>query len=78
VQLLLCIQALSPKPLRRVFLDTNFLIDIVDGLRGEVGVDKVKLAHETGRLFECMSTFHPGRSPVNRREVGVTARSVLG
>ena len=45
-----CIQPLSPKPILGVFMDTNLLIDIVDGLRGEVWVDKVKLAHETGRL----------------------------
>jgi hypothetical protein len=44
-------------------MDTNLLIDIVDGLRGEVWVDKVKLAHETGRLCEWMSTFYPGKLP---------------
>lgn len=44
-------------------MDANFLIDIVDGLRGEVWVDKVKVAHETGRLAEWMSTFHPSRLP---------------
>jgi hypothetical protein len=43
-------------------MDTNLLIDIVDGLRA-VGVDKVKLAHETGRLYEWMSTFQPRKLP---------------
>jgi hypothetical protein len=58
-----------PKPLLGVFMYTNLLIDIGDGLGGG-GVDKVKLAHETGRLCEWI--------PINSGEVGITARSMLG
>lgn len=42
-------------------MDTNFLVDLVHEVQGQVWVDKVNETHRTGRLCQWASTFHPSK-----------------
>ena len=44
-------------------MDTNALVDIIHEVQGELWVDKVDDAHQTGRLCPWVSTFHPEKLP---------------
>ncbi|PWY87426.1 phosphotransferase enzyme family protein [Aspergillus heteromorphus CBS 117.55] len=40
-------------------MDTNALVDLVHEAQGRLWVDKVNETHQTGRLCQWVSTFHP-------------------
>ncbi|KAJ5573819.1 uncharacterized protein N7459_008246 [Penicillium hispanicum] len=42
-------------------METNFLIDLVHEMQGQLWVDKVNETHRTGRLCQWVSTFHPNQ-----------------
>jgi hypothetical protein len=42
-------------------MDTNWLLDIVHEVQGQIWVDKINETHRTGRLCPWVSTFHPDK-----------------